>query len=183
MAAGSTPYRVWRLGVAATTASTHREVHFLLYKLLVFSPWTVPKLSRQWTSGLRRVVFLACLVPRTFLATHRFPSASATVGRRLNTQKLWAGLWSAKVAEEILLAVGQRDRGRLLRQREPHAGAWLAAFPCEALGPSGWGHTLLIKSLDSCLSSTWAGRFYTKKRRAAHVKTVANPLMSLRTTR
>ena len=40
-----------------------------------------------------------------WLATHHISSASETVGRQLHTPKLWAGLLSANVAEEILLTV------------------------------------------------------------------------------
>jgi hypothetical protein len=95
-----------------------------------------PPQEEFWAAAARLATTLgSCRNPLPeWLAARKIPSAGVLVEGQCLKQQYWSGLWSTKVGEELLLTVGQRDTVRLLRQREPHAGAWLSAYPSEALG-------------------------------------------------
>jgi hypothetical protein len=49
-------------------------------------------------------------------------------------QKTWTDILHTTVSTGLLDCVGRRDQVRLLREREPHAGAWLTCVPNASLG-------------------------------------------------
>ena len=64
------------------------------------------------------------------------PQAEALEAGGWLQQKTWMGLIHTTVSQGLIDCVGRRDQIRLLREREPHAGAWLTCIPNASLGLS-----------------------------------------------
>ena len=62
------------------------------------------------------------------------PSAVALECGGWLQQKTWMDLVHSTVSKGLLDCVGRRDQLRLLREREPHAGAWLTCVPNASFG-------------------------------------------------
>jgi hypothetical protein len=62
------------------------------------------------------------------------PPADALENGGWLKQKTWTDILHTTVSTGLLDCVGRRDQVRLLREREPHAGAWLTCVPNASLG-------------------------------------------------
>ena len=139
MAAELPAHPPWGSRCSEPTVDSPSRVYILFSRRHLWSVFTnrraVPPDADFWAAAHRLLLQLDQEVNlSSWLTSHSLPAATTIQDHEYHQQKFWDDKVYLKAQQDLVIEAPLRDRVRLLREAEPHAGDWLRVVPNEHLG-------------------------------------------------